>query len=252
MATNNNGIKNENEFRAYLNGKQVKDVNKAFQDMLYYFFASCHENSSITAWNLFSKKKADICIKINDEIRSFSIKMGYKNSVHTEWLFTFLDFLRDIGVDQATIFRLKRYHFADGTIDGTGDNRMSAKEYQELFPEEIKKINHVINRPNIINKVVQRSVTMGNHSKYEIDGLIYGTVNEFIWVSKEEIKRLTCDEKIIIESNGVHFGPLFYQSFGRCLNHNEKYEHLRSYMQFKWYNIHEHMDIIIKKRDLFK
>ena len=57
-------------------------------------------------------------------------------------------------------------------------------------------------------------------SDKNIDAIIFGTKNDFLWIKKEEIILSKKD----VYSTGVHFGPLSIQPMDRCLNHNEKYE----------------------------
>jgi len=94
----------------------------------------------------------------------------------------------------------------------------------------------------ILEKAIERFILTGRNDTYTIDVIIYGVVNDFIWITKEEIKSIILKQKSI-PSSAVHFGPLFIQPLARCLNHNPTYEYGRYCIQLKWYNL---ADDIIK------
>ena len=83
---------------------------------------------------------------------------------------------------------------------------------------------------------------MGRNDTYMVDAIIYGVVNDFMWITKEEIKSIVLRQNNIV-SSAVHFGPLFVQPLARCLNYNPIYEYGRYCVQIKWYNL---ADDIIK------
>lgn len=75
----------------------------------------------------------------------------------------------------------------------------------------------------------------------EIDVLLYGVVNDFIWIKTKDIYRILL-EKRKIYSTSVHFSSLTYQPLDRNLKYNSKYEKCRFISQLKWYNLSD--DII--------
>ena len=97
-----------------------------------------------------------------------------------------------------------------------------------------------------MDKVIDRFIIKGNYSSVPIDALIYGTVDDFLWIKTNEIKEIMFN-KIYKYSTAVHFGPLTVQPLDRCLNRNPKYEKARYCVQIKWYNIFD--DIIEYKNE---
>ena len=69
---------------------------------------------------------------INDVIKNVSIK----NSVHVEGISSFIHFLIENKVDRQNVINYLKYHYADGTTNGSGLNRISVDEYKKM----IKKI----------------------------------------------------------------------------------------------------------------
>ena len=68
----------------------------------------------------------------------------------------------------------------------------------------------------------------GTKSEYEVDAIIYGVVEDFIWITKEEAASL-------------YISLLTLQPLSHNLNYNPKYEVCRSLIQVKWYNISDNI-----------
>ncbi len=230
------GYKNEEEFAEYLNGKKFGRIYPMFQDLLYKLYGKIDFNDVITCWVNKSKRKADIYIKVNNYVRGISIKKGVKNSVHVESIKEFISFLRNINVNDEVINKFLKYHYADGTINGTGKNRISSVEYREKHQGDVDFINIEFNKEKYIERFINRFVLQGNKSEYEVDAIIYGVVDDFIWISNEEIKYII--KKHLYDSiSSLHISCLSVQPMARNLNHNSKYEFARDYIQVKWYNL---------------
>lgn len=198
-------------------------------------------NDTIYSWVNYSKKKADIYVKVNGYVRGISIKKGVKNSVHAEDIDMFTNFLKASNVSENVIKEILRYHYADGTINGRGKHRISSEEYKIKNQKVIDYINKNLNNDKLLDKVINRFVLQGNNSEYEINAIIYGVVDDFIWITRDEIKYIL-KKNINVYSSALHFSRLTLQPLARNLNYNPKYEKDRSKIQVKWYNISD--DII--------
>lgn len=236
------GIENEIEFVKYLNGKTGNEVHPIFQQMLENLFPDFSKKNLIKAWKNPNPQKTDIYIQIEKIRKRVSIKKGIKNSVHVEPISEFVHFLIKNHVEKEIIKEYLKYHYADGTTNGTGEKRLSIAEYKIDHEKEIAIINKAFNEEKILEKAIERFILTGRNDTYTIDVIIYGVVNDFIWITKEEIKSIILKQKNI-PSSAVHFGPLFIQPLARCLNHNPTYEYGRYCIQLKWYNL---ADDIIK------
>jgi len=220
------GIENEIEFVKYLNGKRVSEVHPIFQELFQNLFPNISNLDTISAWKNPSPQKTDIYIKIKRNLKRISIKKGIKNSVHVEPISEFVHFLIKNHVEKEVIKEYLKYHYADGTTNGTGEKRFSIAEYKIDHEKEIAMINKAFNEEKILEKAIERFILTGRNDTYTIDVIIYGVVNDFIWITKEEIKSIILKQKSI-PSSAVHFGPLFIQPLARCLNHNPTYEYGR-------------------------
>ncbi len=236
----NRGEKNEINFVKYLNEKSIRYLNPMFQAFIYDLFGNLDDNYIIKCIGNKYPTKADIFIKINGIQKRISIKMGYNNSVHVERISEFIHFLIENKIDVDIINKYLLYHYADGTKNGTGTIRMSSTEYKKLYQKDIDEINKAFNNDFLIKKAINRFVLQGRNSKYEIHAIIYGTINDFLWIKREEIYNIILSKRNEY-STGVHFGPLFCQPQNRCLNYNQLYDTKRFCVQVKWYSLFDNI-----------
>lgn len=231
-----NGYKNETEFVTYLNQRKVRNCHLLFQELIYKLYPNVGDEMTIKCWKNPNLQKTDFYMKINNITKRISLKMGMKNSVHTEPISEFIHFLIINEVPRNCVISYLRYHYGDGTTNGTGEHRLSALEYKEQHQNEIDNLNKILNQKNILKKAVNRFVLQGRNDRFEIDALISGTINDFIFLLKDEIEEIVIDDKEHT-STAVHFGPLICQPLTRNLNYNPKFERKRFCVQVKWYSL---------------
>ena len=120
--------------------------------------------------------------------------------------------------------------WGDGTLDGTGqkENRLSASQMKDKFPEIIETISCycTINKENLLN----RFLFTGSTNNYCVDVLYYGTSHEGLWASKKEIT-----EFMKQENNNKPLGiyKLSLQAWNRAIK-GTKSEKKRGVIQLKW------------------
>ena len=87
-------------------------------------------------------------------------------------------------------------------------------------------------------KAIKRFLFTGIYSyNHSIDAIIYGTISDFICLSKDEILSYLLNQTDSFSS--IHFSSLTLQPWTRNLNYNAKYEYRRDYVQVKWYRLEE-------------
>ena len=238
---NKNGFQNEDDFVNLLNNKKINDIPFNLQLFIKSLFLDINLDNPIICYKDYGKKKYDICIKIENTIKRISIKKGIKSSVHAEPISEMIHFLIMNKMPRNMVINFLEYHYADGTTNGSGKERMSIEEYKNKHQEEIDKINLFINDKKILYRAIDRFIIKGRNSKYKIDAIIYGVPDDFIWIKRSDIYKVLI-EKRLDYSTSIHFSSLTYQPLNRCINHNSKYESSRFISQLKWYNISD--DII--------
>lgn len=245
----NFGHKNEYDFITILNKKKVDELPFTFQELIYYLYPDASSNSFVYCYkNVKEYEKGDICLCIKDEVKYISIKMGKRNSVHCESIEKFVKFLESLNINKKIINQILRFQYADGTLNGSGTYRQSASEYKENNQMSIQIINRALNKKNIVLEAVNRFIIQGTqcHSK-KIDLLVYGTPNDFLFVTPEEIYNYM-QKKIEATSTTIHFSNLTLQPLSRVLNYNEKLEYMRNWIQIKWYNLEDNIIEIMGER----
>lgn len=235
------GKDNEFEFVKYFNGKKISELNPKFRELVDKLYPFENENSIIKSWRNHYPQKTDIFIRINGVMKGISIKKGMKNSVHVDRITDFIHFLIDNEVDEDIVIEYLKYHYADGSINGTGKKRLSCEEYKTNNQLGIDSINKAFNDEKILRKAIEKFVIKGNNSDFYIDAMIYGTIDDFLWITKKEVINIILSKRNVY-STAVHFGPLVCQPKNRCLNFNSKYEKDRFCVQLKWYSLFD--DII--------
>ena len=241
-----NGVENEYEFVLLLNTKKIEELDINTQEMIYSIFNNVSALQTIKAWRNHYKQKTDVMIKIGNTIKGISIKKGSRNSVHVEPIGEFVKFLRKNKIPEAIIKKYLEYHYADGSIDGSGKNRINSFEYRYNHMENINLINKYLNNKHIIKKAIERFVLKGTNSIYEIDAICIGEANDYLWMTKKQIKEIL-ENNSNLDSSGIHISSLFIQPQTRNLNYNRLYESKRHCVQIKWYSIFD--DIMQYKYD---
>ena len=231
-----NGFDNEYAFVLELNNKTIKELNPAYRDLIETIFPNEDENSLIKCWRNHYPQKSDILVKINNKLRGISIKKGIRNSVHVEPISEFISFLITNNVSRDSIIEYLKFHYADGTTNGKGLNRISTEEYKDKNPKIIAKINAELGNEQILIKAIDRFIIRGTNSIYPISALIYGEVDDFVFITKDDIVNIILSKKDTYSST-VHFSVLTAQPKNRCLNYNPKYEKDRFCVQIKWYSV---------------
>lgn len=242
-----NGYLTEQYIVNYLNGKKVKNLNIMYLEMIENLFENINQEDRIISWKNPFLQKTDLFIKINNEIKRISVKSGIKNSVHVEPISEFIHFLIKNNVERKYIIYYLKYHYADGTTNGSGLKRISAEEYKKENQKEIDLLNKRLNNKELIGKAIDRFILKGNNDIHSIDAIIYGSYDDFIYITRKEIINIILN-KTNIYSTGVHFSSLSCQPMNRCLNYNSKYEKNRFCVQIKWYNLFD--DIIEYKNNV--
>ena len=246
-----NGFQNELEIKRELDNKIVKELNPMYRSFIEDLFSNINDYDLINCIIDYSNKKHDIIISIGNEKKYISIKKGIKNSVHVEGISSFIHFLIQNHVKRNVVIEYLKYHYADGTTNGTGINRLSAEEYKKENQEKIDVINAGINNKGLLIKVIDRFILKGNISDKSIDAILFGVNDDFIWIKKEDIIKVILSKKDVY-SSAVHFGPLTIQPLDRCLNYNPKFDKRRFCVQVKWYNLADDIIEFMNNRYMVK
>lgn len=237
------GFINEKNFAKMIDKNKIKELNKNIQCLIYAIFKDIRENDIVECWKSKYFEKADIKIKINNEIKGISIKTGKYCSVHQESTKTLYPFFRRVGIEEKTIKALDSF-----LIGKVNDKRVDAITYIFHNYEEIKKIKDSLNNYYIKVNLILRFLFLGTEKQnYGCDAIIYGVPNSFLWATKEEIL-----EYLINYDNNheifIKFSALNLKSYDRNLRNNEEKKSKQNEIQIKWNTIKIDLQNIEKLR----
>ena len=179
-----NGFQNELEIKRELDNKTIKELNPMYRSFIEDLFSNINDSDLINCIIDDSNKKHDIVISIKNEKRYISIKKGIKNSVHVEEISNFIHFLIENNISKNSVIEYLKYHYADGTTNGSEINRLSANEYKQAHQEEIDNLNKELNKKQILLKDIYRFVIKEKLRDKNIDAIIFETKNDFLWIKK--------------------------------------------------------------------
>lgn len=143
-------------------------------------------------------QKADIFIKYKNYVKSVSLKCGRSNSIHAEGLQYFKLYLEKLGIPYKIVDKYIDYHYGymrDENGKKDFNRQLNSWEYKELYQSEIDEFNNYINRTKIIVDMIDRFLIRGRNSEYDIDALICGTIDDYVWVLKYDLYDLILSNK---------------------------------------------------------
>lgn len=247
MGSNTSGFQNETDLISALANKYYLNLNNNLKEFILFLFPQVNDYDKIKCYSGKSGQKTDIIIEINNKRKNVSIKKGSGNSVHQEDIDLFIDFLTTLDISEEAKIELLKYHWADGTTDGSDKIRVSSAEYKMEHQNELDLINIELNKKEPLTKLITRVLFKGKNNEFdEADVVYYGTINKGHWATKDEIIKYMVNNNFDI--NSIHFGPLTYQIWNRCLNFNPNTENRRNVMQVKWGSLEKDLLIIEKER----
>lgn len=240
-----NGYQNEIDFINYLNNKKFEELNILMQEVIQKLYPNIKNKDIIKASKYGRYAKADIVVSVRNKERGISLKCGYKNSVHLEPIKNFTEFLLMNGEQKEKIDIFLRFLYSDGTNNNTGTKRITNAEYIDKNKADIEILNKMFNKYK--KKLIKRFL-IDTYVKYKVkaDIFIHGGINDFIWVTAEEVENYL--EKEEINSSSVHSGKLYIQNWNKNIKRNEKYEYCREYIQVKWFSMYDDMIAMMTKR----
>ena len=94
-------------------------------------------------------------------------------------------FLEKFNIPYNIINNYTSYHY--GYMRDENGNRiitkkLSSDEYKKLYQNEIDVFNKSINKTKIIIDMIDRFIIRGRNADYDIDALVYGTPNDYIYL----------------------------------------------------------------------
>ena len=238
----NYGYQNEIDFVELFNNKYLYELDKKSQNFLKELFEdTIDEDERIKSWKNKHVQKTDIFIKYKNHIKNVSLKCGNSNSMHHEQIQEFKRYLEKIGIPYKIIDKYISYHYGymkdkEGKTDFS--KQLSAEEYKKIYQQELDIFNKAINKTKIIVDMIDRFIIRGINSDYDIDVLICGTVDNYVWLMKYDIYDLILSKRCL-DYTSPHIACLTIGPKKRNLNRDSKNAKERYLVCIRWNFIKE-------------
>ena len=246
------GYQNERDFVLLFNEKVISELDNNSKRFLYELFQEqIDDGEKIICWKNKSNQKADIFIKYKSYVKGISLKCGNNNSVHCESVQDFRKYLEKFNIPYKVVDKYFSYHYgykrdANGDIDFS--RVLSAEEYKIYNQNEINIFNEHINKTRIIVDMIDRFIIRGRNSDYDIDSLVVGTVDDYVWIMKYDLYDLILSKKEEYHTS-PHISCLTIGPKKRNLNGNSKNPRERYLVCVRWNFIRENIVSFRRMRD---
>lgn len=197
----NYGYQNEEDFVELFNNKYLNELDNNSQKFLKELFGEIIDGDElIKSWKNKMVQKTDIFIKYKSHIKNISLKCGNSNSMHHEQIQEFKRYLEKLEIPYKIIDKYMSYHYGYGRDDDGKINfsrLLSSEEYKKHYQDEIDIFNKSINRTRIIVDMIDRFIVRGRNSDYDIDALVCGTIDDYVWLLKHDIYDLILSKRCV-------------------------------------------------------
>ena len=244
----NDGQKREDEMIFFLNGKKYKDLSYNLQKMLQTFFGLCDPEETVTCTHALERTKPDLIIHYMGRDKYVSMKSGTSCQVHSENIFTFVDFLRSLGVKESTIEIILLFQFGDGTTDGTGKERFNLADFKFKQRKRFKEASDDLNSDSeIISEVFKRCVFQGlDNTVPAANALYHGTYEHGIGIVKKQVTKYIAKPHHWDWMDSMHIGPLTFRPACRQIDDDPVHKEKRFKIQISLPNMYDDMKYIDK------
>jgi hypothetical protein len=215
----NPGFVNEKEFIFRLNGHKVGDLSNNLKYIVKEVYGFYKDDEVVYAGLVDNYQKPDIYIEFRGIRKYISLKSGNASTVAEENIKLFIQHLRKCNVSTRSLKTILYYHFGDGTLNGTGKNRMDYNVLRVKLNVAIRELNRELNNnKQFIKDFVVRSMFKGtNPDNIEADYIYFGNVDYGILCSKTQILK-HIDRRSWDYMDNPHIGPLQFRPHARYVH----------------------------------
>ena len=249
MPTNNGKLK-ELEIIAHLNGKRVGELSNNLKNLLTALYGVLDDNEIVKCELIEEFIKPDFIITYKGIQKYVSMKTGRAECVHEENIKSFILFLRSLGVSVRTQQTILLYHYGDGTLDGSNNERIEYNKLRLMLESRIEEANNELNSSKqFILEVIERCLITGTLEKaIPIDCVYFGDYRFGEVATTRQItthiKRKSWDWM-----KNLHIGPIQLRPHARYYNKEIKSEKRRQKLECYWANLSSDISYISSRYD---
>lgn len=214
-------LENEFNFIHYFNNKKFNQLSEKWKKHLKRIFPSINNDSVIYCSKHENySAKGDIDLRIKGDKKIISLKNGKNPTMHKERFTWLYHDLKNLGLSSQTLNVLTLYQFGECKSYGHIEKPLSREEIILKYSPLIKKANEELNREEVLDMIIERSIVKGRKEyRQSIDYLYYGNLEKGILISTDQIYKSIKSRKSL-SSNWIHFGQLVFQPAARSREKN--------------------------------
>ena len=188
------GAMNETMILTALDNHKFKDLADNWKRHIKRMFKNVQNNDIIYCnYHEYKDAKPDLNIICNGRTVMLSVKSGHNPSVHFEPIYSFVDFLRKIGVPEEIIRKIAFYHSGHSI---KLDKYYTREEIIAKYPNLLKQVNDYFSNHNeIVREIVYRAIIRGRLKRDLIDYFYYGNSSKGFLLSVVDILKLIESDK---------------------------------------------------------
>lgn len=246
----NIGRLKEDEFVFAINGKRADELSHNLKHLLREIYGPFDGKEIIKCGLVEKLQKPDFYIEYKGIRKYISLKTGRAETIAEEGLKLFLEYLRswNFSVESQKTFLL--YHFGDGTMDGSGQQRLEYFDLIKWLGPRIARMNEELNESKeFVKDVVYRCLFKGTvDSNIEADYIYFGDIHYGVVCNKTQIFK-HIDRRDWAFMDNPHIGPIQFRPHARYIKTNIKKEESRWKIDFWWANLSADLAYIAERYD---
>lgn len=209
-----------------LNNKRFIDLSENFQSFIKYIDKDVKDEDVIYCKE-YGGKKIDYIITIKNVNKNISFKSGKISCIHRERIQDFVIYLKSINVSQETILSILKYHYADGTFDGSGIEKCYGELLKKEYKEQIDIVNKEFENKELLSKVIDYVLISEKRGK-KVDYFYHGDCRKGVFASSKSVKDKMLSEKNNYPHDFMRIGVMNFMPLQRNHCYSENAEHQRS------------------------
>lgn len=246
----NVGFTKEEKFVKALDGRKGGELSHNLKHMLKEMFGLFDPNSEVKSGLVENFQKPDFYIELDGNRKYVSLKTGRSTGVGEEGLKQFILYLRDYGLSEKSQKTLLYYHFGDGTLDGSGEQRLNYNELRLKLEKRVEILNYELNsNKEFVKEFIRRCLFKGTQEEnIESDYICHGDIDYSIVCSKTQIMKHV-DRREWDFMDNPHIGPIQFRPHARYIGKKVVLEERRWKVDFWWANLSADLDYIAERYD---
>ena len=132
------------------------------------------------------------------------------------------------------------------------NEKVKGNIYIQKYSQEINQIIDIFNKYYIKTNLIIRFIFQGSENQlYDCDAIIYGTPNNFLWASKDEILSYLINTPTKL-TGCINISNLNIKCYNRNLKNDISNMTKENDIQVKWYTLEEDLTEISENRKNFE